>query len=78
MSTENADSYASYLLPEIEQARKLQQASQKAIQYKQSGLDFIGSVKYASTNDDNEIDVEIMREKLLEAIAFMQAYHDAL
>jgi hypothetical protein len=78
MSTENADSYASYLLPEIEQARKLQQDTQKGIQYKQAGLDFVSACKYNATNDNNEIDIDKLKLTLTQAIAFVQAYHDAL
>jgi hypothetical protein len=78
MSTEQADLFANYLTPQIAIARKQQQDLQRTVQYKQAGLDFISSCKFASTDDNNVLDIEMLKAKLLEAIQFVQTYHDAL
>jgi len=77
-TTEKSDEFASHLQPEINSSRIEIENIQKAIQYKQAGLDFIGACKYASTNENGEIDINILKEKLLSAITFVQTYHDNL
>lgn len=79
MTIENADDFASYLIPQIELAKKQQSLTQKSIQYKQAGLDFISSCKLMSTNEETgDIDVELFKETLLSAIEFVQRYHDEI
>lgn len=78
MTTEQADLFANRLTSEIALARKQQHDIQIALQYKQAGLDFISCCKIASTNNDNVLDIDILKAKLLEAIDFVKAYHDAL
>ena len=77
MTTEQADQFANRLTSEIALARKQQYDILTALQYKQAGLDFISCCKIASTND-NVLDIDILKAKLLEAIDFVKAYHDAL
>lgn len=78
MTIDSADTWASYLVPEIETAQAEQLVVQKAIQYKQAGLDFINACKLAASDSNNVIDATVLKAKLIAAIAFVQAYHDEI
>jgi hypothetical protein len=78
MTIEDSDNFASYLIPEIQTAHTEQIVIQKAIQYKQAGLDFVNACKLAATDSNGVIDDVILKEKITAAIVFLQTYHDSI